>query len=209
MTAVADDLFEEDDQFEKEVFPAELKEIEARRAKLTGGSSAGLGEQGEASRDLVGLALSGGGIRCATLGLGVLQAFSQAGVLKLVDYLSTVSGGSCIGSTLSAVLTSEGSGTEKDNFPLRFRPGEDDTPAVVHLRNSGNWIAPDGFLDKFRLAAVVLRGILINMVLAMIYMAVLVFLTTRWRSRGTSFVPLIRPGDLPLGLVTAAGVPIC
>ena len=39
---------------------------------------------------LFGLALSGGGIRSATFSLGVLQRLARAGLLKEVDYLSTV-----------------------------------------------------------------------------------------------------------------------
>ena len=46
----------------------------------------------------VGLALSGGGIRSATFSLGVLQALSKTSLLPRIDYLSTVSGGSYIGS---------------------------------------------------------------------------------------------------------------
>ena len=45
----------------------------------------------------VGLALSGGGIRSATVSLGILQKLAGAGLLKHVDYLSTVSGGGYIG----------------------------------------------------------------------------------------------------------------
>src|SRR5262245_40324689 len=47
-------------------------------------------------RDRFGLALSGGGIRSATFNLGLLQAFADLGVLKHVQYLSTVSGGGYI-----------------------------------------------------------------------------------------------------------------
>jgi hypothetical protein len=47
--------------------------------------------------DLVGLALSGGGIRSATFCLGVLQRLSQHNLLRLFDYVSTVSGGGFIG----------------------------------------------------------------------------------------------------------------
>ena len=50
---------------------------------------------------LMGLALSGGGIRSATFSLGVLQALAKHDVLKKMDYLSTVSGGGYIGSSLS------------------------------------------------------------------------------------------------------------
>jgi len=56
-------------------------------------------------RDLVGLALSGGGIRSATTCLGLLQALARMRILPFVDYLSTVSGGGYIGSCLSALLS--------------------------------------------------------------------------------------------------------
>lgn len=51
-----------------------------------------------------GLGFSGGGIRSATFNLGILQAFAKQGLLRKVDYLSTVSGGGYIGSWLSALI---------------------------------------------------------------------------------------------------------
>ncbi|HEY9104805.1 patatin-like phospholipase family protein [Chitinimonas sp.] len=45
----------------------------------------------------VGLALSGGGIRSATVSLGILQSLARHRLLETVDYLSTVSGGGYIG----------------------------------------------------------------------------------------------------------------
>jgi predicted acylesterase/phospholipase RssA len=58
-----------------------------------------------ASSGLAGLALSGGGIRSASFCLGALQALDKAGVLKKIDYLSTVSGGGYIGTSLSAAMS--------------------------------------------------------------------------------------------------------
>jgi Patatin-like phospholipase len=52
---------------------------------------------------LLGVAFSGGGIRSATLNLGVLQGLARCGLLRYVDYLSTVSGGGYIGSWLTAL----------------------------------------------------------------------------------------------------------
>src|SRR5215207_9247460 len=52
--------------------------------------------------DFVGLALSGGGIRSATFALGVLETLKASGLLKKVDFVSTVSGGGYIGGWLSA-----------------------------------------------------------------------------------------------------------
>jgi hypothetical protein len=54
---------------------------------------------------LIGLALSGGGIRSATTCLGILQALTNMNLLKHVDYLCTVSGGGYIGGCLSALLS--------------------------------------------------------------------------------------------------------
>jgi hypothetical protein len=42
----------------------------------------------------IALCFSGGGLRAATLGVGILQGLEEKGLLKKVDYLSTVSGGS-------------------------------------------------------------------------------------------------------------------
>lgn len=46
-----------------------------------------------ADADPVGLALSGGGVRSAAFALGILQAFHRFGLMRYVDYLSAVSGG--------------------------------------------------------------------------------------------------------------------
>ena len=62
-------------------------------------------DPGKVSDSLVGLAFSGGGIRSATTNLGIAQALSRMGILRLVDYLSTVSGGGYIGGCLSALLS--------------------------------------------------------------------------------------------------------
>jgi predicted acylesterase/phospholipase RssA len=51
---------------------------------------------------LVGLALSGGGIRSASFNLGILQGLQSRDALWLFDYLSTVSGGGFIGAWWSA-----------------------------------------------------------------------------------------------------------
>lgn len=51
---------------------------------------------------LIGLAFSGGGIRSATFNLGIIQALAKKKLLNKFDYLSTVSGGSYIGSWLTS-----------------------------------------------------------------------------------------------------------
>ena len=66
--------------------------------------------------NLVGLALSGGGIRSATFALGALQAFHKLGLLPIFDYVSTVSGGGFTGGWWSAWLARPGR-QANDRFP--------------------------------------------------------------------------------------------
>jgi hypothetical protein len=53
------------------------------------------------------LCFSGGGIRSATFGLGIVQGLAEGGLLRKFDYLSTVSGGGYLGSWLSAWILRE------------------------------------------------------------------------------------------------------
>jgi hypothetical protein len=103
------------------------------------------------SVDRVGLAFSGGGIRSATFNLGILKALQELGVLKYVDYLSTVSGGGYIGVWWTAWRARWGGATKE--FPvahcadgaeqktydekLNREPEE-----VRHLREFSNFLSP-------------------------------------------------------------------
>ncbi len=96
-----DALLAQDESLEqKTVFQEELVHIQARRDgeyKQTIDLDDGL-----PLKNLIGLAFSGGGIRSATFGLGILEALKDHNLLKKIDYLSTVSGGGYIGAWLSA-----------------------------------------------------------------------------------------------------------
>jgi predicted acylesterase/phospholipase RssA len=141
------------DQFEEIVFPAELEEINERRDKY-GLGKAPKGSGPSTNKGLIGLALSGGGIRSATFSLGVLQALAKEDVLKNVDYLSTVSGGGYIGSCVTSLLTSDDEAGVRleDNgagqFPLGFPKSGIETPAVQNLRNYSNYLTPRPGLFK-------------------------------------------------------------
>lgn len=65
----------------------------------------------------LGLALSGGGIRSASFALGILQALSNWDLFRRIDYLSTVSGGGYIGSSLTYFLQARKMG-ENGTFPF-------------------------------------------------------------------------------------------
>jgi hypothetical protein len=65
----------------------------------------------------VGLALSGGGIRSGSIGVGFLQSLYRRGILQHVDYLSTVSGGGYAGAFFSSLILDS-------RFPrINWKPG--------------------------------------------------------------------------------------
>jgi len=84
---------------------------------------------------LFGICLSGGGIRSATFGLGVLQGLMEKSFLQRADFLSTVSGGGYIGSWLQGILHREG------DFDA-LNPKQDGDPSLRFLRKYSNYLAP-------------------------------------------------------------------
>ena len=157
--AIAADMLDESSRL---LLERETREME-QRLHRTGHEPGKGGKPGS----LVGLALSGGGIRSATFCLGALQALAKGRWLKQVDYLSTVSGGGYIGSSLTWWLsdkpeTPKGSefGLSPDDFPY----GEGSrAPLLRYVRQRGNWLAPGRGIDLFAGFAVVLRGVLLNL----------------------------------------------
>lgn len=126
---------------------------------------------------LVGLALSGGGIRSATFNLGVLQVFAKHGLLDQVDYISSVSGGGYTAGMLSSLLCDPEQRPSAPNFPLRHDPGKEESAVVKHLRSGASYLAPEGVLDKVRIPALFLRGLLVNLLLLLPYLLFAVVLT--------------------------------
>ena len=175
---------------------------------------------------LIGLALSGGGIRSATFSLGVIQALAakhkkdnavadkntdnaetnpkeiQCGdYLRYIDYISTVSGGGYIGGSLTWLLHSSAKedseesagrmassqqgagsqqnprkpfGTRTDNLPYGVNDprhkrsrGSQDPVMLRHLREHGKYLVPGGGITLTSLIAVILRGIVLNMIVWM------------------------------------------
>lgn len=116
---------------------------------------------------LVGLALSGGGIRSATFNLGLLQALAKRGILRYCDYLSTVSGGGYIGSCLSSLLDNPDTSVEEANFPFRFERDKDpdERKEVKWLRRFSNYLAPDKSIfgwDVWRMIGMYLSGLVLT-----------------------------------------------
>ena len=163
-------------KFFEKVFPAELEEIKKRRDRI-GIDSEQIGSAPSTANELVGLAISGGGIRSSTFSLGVVQGLASQGLLKGVDYMSTVSGGGYTGSCMSSLLNDPENKPTGEDFPLRFTVGGEEPPALTHLRNSSNYLTPGGLLDKLRLPNTLLRGILLNLFIFMPFIMAAVFIT--------------------------------
>lgn len=159
-----------------EVFAAELREINRRRGP---DEQLPEGAKPSVSLGLTGLALSGGGIRSAAFSLGVVQALARQRMLRHVDYLSTVSGGGYTGSALTVLLDHDRAEavTDPARFPLRMPSGDDDPPALRHLRNGSSYLTPPGLLSSLRLPTVVLRVMMLGTVMLMPLLLAAVLLT--------------------------------
>lgn len=115
---------------------------------------------------MAALCLSGGGIRSASFGLGVVQGLARLGLIKHFDYLSTVSGGGYLGGWLSAWIQRAGRDhvvkalTEGSGRPLAPEPGP-----ISHIRTYSSYLSPHIGIrsaDTWTLVAIYLRNLLLN-----------------------------------------------
>ena len=205
----------------RSAYPPELEEAEAealrarREARSKADPAQPLGPPraaaGRWSPDVTGLGLSGGGIRSATLNLGVLQALARAKALRRVDLLSTVSGGGFVGSFLGRwydrLRELPLSGRVRDAAPdeLDAQLASPWTREIGWLRKSGNYIAPTGQGDARLHFATFLRNLLsMHLVVGVLLFTLfgvanaLRYGTFDWLTVVSSLAG-IAPRDLPLG----------
>jgi hypothetical protein len=115
------------------------------------------------------LCISGGGIRSATFGLGVLQGLARCGLLNKFHYLSTVSGGGYIGSWLTAWIHRADGGIAS---VMKQLAGFGDVTSVnpepveiQNLRSYSNYLSPRlGLLsaDSWTLVGTYSRNLFLN-----------------------------------------------
>jgi Patatin-like phospholipase len=123
------------------------------------------------------LCISGGGIRSATFGLGVLQGLAGKNLLAKFDYLSTVSGGGYVGSWLSAWIHRHPEGRQgviKDLSSLRESKIDPEYGPIRWLREYSNYLTPQmGFLsaDTWTWVAIYLRNLFLNWLILIPLMA--------------------------------------
>ncbi len=109
----------------EEVIRQEREILRERRRRLFGEDAPDLDESS------FGIALSGGGIRSATINLGFLKVLNAFGLLEKADYLSSVSGGGYTASYIQAKLKAEG------RYDKLFEERD-----LQHLRSYGNYLVP-------------------------------------------------------------------
>ncbi|MEI7995928.1 MAG: patatin-like phospholipase family protein, partial [Methylococcaceae bacterium] len=129
-------------------------------------------ESNDEPNNLVGIAFSGGGIRSATFGLGVLEALKEKDLLQNIDYLSTVSGGGYIGSWLSANCHRQGkSWIRKDDTEWK--------ESINHLRRNSNYLSPSLSMlsaDTWSMGTIWLRNTLLLQLMIVMGIASLLLL---------------------------------
>ena len=169
-----------------QVFIRELEYIRRRRDPQNAQSET---KPRAAKETTVGISLSGGGIRSATTNLGILQALSKMGILPLVDYVSTVSGGGYIGSCLTSLLSLPESEQRRQKWPGVLRRGDaplfttewDQFPfnpettlgaaQIRHLRTHGSFLVTrKGFLKRETMRSIgnLLSGTVYHLVLVLL-----------------------------------------
>ncbi|MDD5410276.1 MAG: patatin-like phospholipase family protein [Methylobacter sp.] len=171
----------------EKAYEKEFKHIRARRD-----GAYPSGDTTQAPGNLVGLAFSGGGIRSATFGLGVLEALKECDLLKKIDYLSTVSGGGYIGAWLSANCKRTADCNEEarqNNYPPKpdWQPPETDwlcknsdwKASIDHLRRYSNYLSPRFSIlsaDTWSIGTIWLRNTLLIQLMVILTIAVLLLL---------------------------------
>jgi hypothetical protein len=161
------------------VMDAERRAITLRRERIKALPPPPAGHDGGKTRKRdrsnsshTGLALSGGGIRSASFGLGVLQGLDVAAGIEGVDYLSTVSGGGFVGCALTATMQHT-----DGEFPFTEPKKYADTASVRHIRDYSNYLIPHGALDVITAFGIIARGLAANAMIVLPIIFVLVWLT--------------------------------
>jgi hypothetical protein len=141
-----------------EIWPKEAAEVLSRRRTVLDANSG--------TENLVGMALSGGGIRSATFALGVVERLAEKGHLAHIDYLSTVSGGGYLGAFISSFLSSNRPdvGPNRNQSPF-VRDSQVESAALRHLRNHSKYLIEGSRIARLRVIGQVVYGIFANLLI--------------------------------------------
>lgn len=120
--------------------------------------------------DAVGLALSGGGIRSATFCLGVVQVLADRGLLRDVDFLSTVSGGGYTGSFVTTQLASAASRGDPSADLLGAPHGPDPAP-IRGLRRGARFLGGGNLWARWGMVVETVVGMAFNWLMPLVVIA--------------------------------------
>ncbi len=185
----------------KEIWDKEKKLIDTKKEKVHSVDDKQANAKSE--QQLIGLAFSGGGIRSATINLGILQSLAKHDLINCFDYLSTVSGGGYIGAYLSAMLSknkwdaqaiTRGLDPSATNSKLnanedKLTPSEMIKQDINWLRSYSNYLTPKaGIFSTDTLAAFSqwLCNSLVNQVL-LASSLLIIFILVNWFSYSADF----------------------
>ncbi len=163
----------------KEVVKEESEVLTERRRRLFGEESAKNFEKNK-----FGIALSGGGIRSATINLGFVRTLNLFRILEKADYLSTVSGGGYTGAYIQATIkdidfkrTSQSGKSNpvrpdaiesKDAYEQLFA-----NEKIEHLRNYGDYLIPgQSKMGKLWNTIVLAIGFLVSWIMSLLSLGV-------------------------------------
>jgi choline dehydrogenase-like flavoprotein len=177
----ADVLLADAKEYPRELEAAEANAIAVRRRIRAGATPAEARKEAPADmarlpHDTVGLALSGGGVRSATFCLGVLQALAKAEPERLrdLDFLSTVSGGSYIGSFLGRLYTRIEDRANNAVGRIHAILARDSSDEIWWLRSHARYLTGEGRSDLEADAGSVWRNLLaVHVVIAALLVAIL------------------------------------
>lgn len=139
--------------FERQ-YPQPLREAErALLAQRRDAAAIGAGAP------VLGVALSGGGIRSATFVLGFMQGLARAVAadrppfLRRIDLMSTVSGGGYFGAYLGALFN-----RQQASGGVEAELKDSSSRSINWLRENGRYLSPNGSGDSWLAGAIVLRN---------------------------------------------------
>lgn len=112
-----------------------------------------------------GIALSGGGIRSATINLGLLKTLNKYNILEHADYISSVSGGGYTGAYIQATLKETGT------YEALFSDEH-----ITYMRMRGEYLFPGTGLLKVWNQFVLVISFLISLIMSWISPGILVAL---------------------------------
>lgn len=159
--------------------------IDAEREKIEPGRAARLGDDVDAP--WAGIGLSGGGIRSACFALGVLQGLAERDLLKRFDYISSVSGGGYLATSLQwwwhrgkreddPAVTPPEFGLGPDDFPYGPAAPAIDQPGapaarvraranLEFLRAHSSYLTPGRGLNALSMFGVLARTVVISILI--------------------------------------------